>query len=237
MATQFAPTRDHKNVITLFLSPSQPSPPVPVELREEIGPDAWIGRLSSVVGTASRFHKRLFERVWSIIAFLSCLVVPVVTFPVILRALNGKSDATTSHVLEARMISLAMFVGIALVFLLPIAVWKYIGHKEVSSMLKKWEKADRQGRGSLPMSIWTVKTPGLINSNIVLSIQLPPGTPISSFHVNAYTPAFVNPPTDADANYYYPYNKSEPGLPRMSTIGNIPLFQDEKRGYYGSQQV
>ncbi|KAJ7045573.1 hypothetical protein C8F04DRAFT_1065338 [Mycena alexandri] len=243
MATQFA-TRDNKNKITLYLSPTQSPPVTPVELREEITPDAWNGRLASITKTASRYHKQMFERVWSIIAVLAVIVVPVATFPLILGALNVfhlNSDptgrTTTNHVLEARAISFAMVVGIALVFLLPIAVWKYIGQREVSSMLKKWEKADKQGRGSIPMSTWTVKSPGLLRSNIVLTIQLPPGTPISSFHVNAYTPAFVNPPADADANYYYPYKSSEPGLPRMSTIGNVPLFQDEKRGYYGSEQV
>jgi hypothetical protein len=71
--------------------------------------------------------------------------------------------------------------------------------------------------------------------------------------VNAYLPSgLINPPADIDANYYYPY-KSEPGmipapknvsplngfagLPRMSVIGNVPLFTDEKRGYYGSEKV
>jgi len=237
-------TRDAQNKITLYLSPTQQPPVTPVELREEIGPDAWNGRLATITKTASRYHKQMFERVWSIIAVLAVIVVPVATFPLILSALNVfhlNSDSTgrtaTDHVLEARAISVSMVLGIALVFILPIAVWKYIGQREVNSIVKKWETADKQGRGSIPMSTWTVKTPGLLRSNIVLTIQLPPGTPISVFSVNAYTPAFVNPPADAGANYYYPYKSSEPGLPHMSTIGNVPLFQDEKRGYYGSEQA
>lgn len=64
----------------------------------------------------------------------------------------------------------------------------------------------------------------------ILTVSLPPNSSPSSFHPNAYLPSYLNGPVDADANYYYPY-KAEPGLPRMSVVGNVPLYLDEKRAY------
>ncbi|KAJ7703139.1 hypothetical protein B0H17DRAFT_1041903 [Mycena rosella] len=209
-AAHFSATRNANNAIVLYLSPIQPAPPVPVELRGEITPDVWADRLAAITRTASRYNKPMFERVWTVVALLAIIIVPVVIFQVVLSALHFKSDPTTSHAFEARGISFAIFVAMVLFFLLPIVIWKYIGHKEVTSMLKKWENADQNGRGSVPMSMWSVKTPGVWRNNIILNIQLPPGTAVSPFHVNAYLPSYINGPTDAEANYYYPY-KSEPG--------------------------
>jgi len=236
MADQFAATRN-ANKIVLYLSSTRPAPiSVPIELREEITPDVWADRLAAITHTSSRYYKPMFERAWAVVAVLAMIIVPSALFQVILSALHSQGDLTVNYAYGARGITFAIFVGLMIFFLLPIAIWKYIGQKQVNSMLKKWEKTDKTGRGSIPMSTWMVKTPGLIRSSIVLTIQLPPGAAVSSFHVNAYLPSFINPPADADANYYYPY-KAEPGLPRMSVVGNVPLFQDEKRGYYGSQKV
>ncbi|KAJ7178480.1 hypothetical protein C8R43DRAFT_460663 [Mycena crocata] len=236
MAAQFSPTRNASHIV-LYLSPSQLAPvSVPIELREEITADVWAGRLDSITRTASRYHKPIFERVWAVVGILAIIIVPVAIFQVVLSALHFRNDSTNSHAFEARGISFAIFVAMVLLFLLPITIWKYLGQKEVNAMLRKWEKSDQMGRGSLPLSTWTVKTPGIFKSSIVLKIQLPLGAAISSFHVNAYLPSYINGPVD-DASYYYPYKSSEPGLPRMSVVGNVPLFKDEKRGYYGSEKV
>jgi len=236
-ADQFAATRKENNIV-LYLSSTRPAPvSVPIELREEITPDVWAGRLDQITQTASRYHKPWFERIWTLLTLLSIIIAPVVLFRVVLSALHFGDVETEAHVYEARAISFAIFVGLVIFFVAPVAIWKYIGQKQVNAMLKKWEAADKTGRGSLPLSTWKVKTPNLIRSSIVLTIQLPPGVAVSSFHVNAYLPSYINPAVDADANYFYPYKSSEPGLPRMSTIGNVPLFTDEKRGYYGSEKV
>ncbi|KAF7376195.1 Arginine methyl transferase [Mycena sanguinolenta] len=236
MADQFAATRN-ANKITLYLSSTRPAPvSVPIEIREEITADVWAGRLAEITQVASRYYKPMFERVWALVAVLAIIIAPVLLFRVILSALHFGDDPSVGHVYEARAISFAIFVGLVIFFVAPIAVWKYIGQMQVNALLLKWRKADATGRGSIPMSTWKVKTPGLVRSNIVLTIQLPPGVAVSSFHVNAYLPSYINPPVDADANYFYPY-KAEPGLPRMSVVGNVPLFTDEKRGYYGTEKV
>ncbi|KAF9268948.1 hypothetical protein L218DRAFT_918174 [Marasmius fiardii PR-910] len=102
------------------------------------------------------------------------------------------------------------------------------GRTHLNRMTKRWTDADRQkfGRNAAPR--WNVKTPGIFRSSIVLYVGLPSGAAPSAFHPNAYLPSYVNAPRDADADYYYPY-KPEPGLPRMSVVGNVPLYLDEKR--------
>jgi len=235
MAAQFSATRQ-ANVIDLHLSPAHPTVPVPVELREEISPDVWASRLASITQTASRYNKPLFERTWMLVGLLAIFIVPIAIFQVILKAIHVDDDTTASHVFEARGISLAIFVALVLFFFVPMAVWKYTGQKQVNSMLKKWEKVDRPGAGSLPRSTWTVKTPGVFKTRILLRIQLPPGKAVSAFTFDAYLPSYINGPADPEANYYYPY-KAAPGLPRMSVVGNVPLFADEKRGYVGSEKV
>jgi len=235
---QFAATRQ-AGTIELYLSPTQPPIPVPPELRDEITDETWAGRLVQITQTASRYNKLWFERIWLLVGLLAIFIVPVAIFRVLLDALHVNFDDEDEgrQVLEARGISAAIFVGLVLFFLVPIAVWKYIGQKQVNAMLKKWQLAD--GRGSVPLSTWTVKTPGVFRNTIVLRIQLPPGKTVSAFNFDAYLPSYLNGPADPEANYYYPYNnnKAGSGMPRISTIGNVPLFTDEKKEFYGSEKV
>ncbi len=52
------------------------------------------------------------------------------------------------------------------------------------------------------------------------------------FHPDAYLPAYINAPNDVDAIYYYPFKgQGQAGLPRMSVVGNVPLYANEKRGF------
>lgn len=123
----------------------------------------------------------------------------------------------------------------------------------MKTMLQHWTDADRISydyKDALPT--WSVRTAGIFRDKAVggfsetfvlhtdfsslktLTITLlnQSNTRTSGFHPNAYLPSYINAPVDADDNYYYPY-KPEPGLPRMSTIGNVPLFMDEKGAFKG----
>ncbi|KAJ7647279.1 hypothetical protein FB45DRAFT_781870 [Roridomyces roridus] len=237
MAAQFAPTRD-SNSIQLHLSTNQPAPSVPVEIRGEIGPDAWAVRLKDITTTASRYNKVILERVWMTAAFFAVIIVPLALYQPILSAVHLKSDPTVDHAIEARAISFALLPAILLFFFVPLAVWKYIGRKQVNLMLKKWARED----GPAAKSTWTVKTPGVFSTDIILRIQLPPGVPVSGFTFSAFNasslPSYINGPADPEADsYYYPYEKTDPDVPRMSVIGNIPLFKDEKKSYRGLEEV
>ncbi|KAJ3806368.1 hypothetical protein EV368DRAFT_32884 [Lentinula lateritia] len=108
------------------------------------------------------------------------------------------------------------------------------GRKQVDRLVSKWNGADRMNYGQNASSTWKAQSPGIFRNSTILTISLPASMKPTSFHPNAYLPSYINGPIDPDASYYYPY-KSEPGLPRMSVIGNVPLHIDEKRGFEDSQ--
>ncbi|KAF7315625.1 Phosphatidate cytidylyltransferase [Mycena indigotica] len=209
-AAQFAATRDATNSLVLYLSPTQPPIPIPPELRDELPDQIWAERLRTLTATASRYNKVWFERIWLLVGICAIFIVPVALFPIILKALLTRNDTVANHIFEARGISFGVFVGLMLLFFVPMAIWKYIGQQEANALL--------------------LKTPGIFSSNIILRIQLPAGKSVSVFTFGAYLPSHIGQAPDQEANYFYPYKPGSEGLPRMSTIGNVPLFNDEKKG-------
>ncbi|KIK67355.1 hypothetical protein GYMLUDRAFT_37455 [Collybiopsis luxurians FD-317 M1] len=232
----FSPRRT-SNDIVLYLSAQQPNPPVPFELQGQITPAVWSSRLSAVSTCAARYSKPWFERIWVVTGILASLILPAVLYNVIYDHMNVRnSDGTIdfSRLAESRMITFALFIGVVLLFFTPIIIWKFIGRKQVNRLVTRWAGADRMNYGQNAASTWKVKTPGVFRDSIILTISLPASMKPTSFHPDAYLPPYINGPTDAAANYYYPY-KGEPGLPRMSVVGNVPLYVDEKRGFEDSK--
>ncbi|KAI3619029.1 hypothetical protein WG66_000652 [Moniliophthora roreri] len=218
--------------IILHLSPAQAPPStVPFELQNQITVATWEVRIGAVLHASARYSKPWFERIWFFIALVSLVVIPVALQPIVRSAIITRDQEgfiTTTSLAKAILFS--TFLGTLLLFLIPIATWKYIGHRHLNALAQKWTKADRVEFGQNVACHWTVKSPGVFRDGIVLLIGLPAGVAPTSFHPNAYLPSYINGPLDADASYYYPY-KAEPGLPRMSVVGNIPLYMDEKRAF------
>jgi len=227
----FAPQRN-ANEIVLYLSSTQPTPSMPFELQGSIAPDVWTTRVQTLTRMGARYSKPMFERIWLVLAILTPLFLPVGLYSIILSALQSKlgpgADDRNAF-FEARSICSAMSIAIALVFVLPMVAWKFTGRLQANRQLKQWMAADSR-MGSASMSAWRVKTPGVFRPSTLLTIRLPGNASPTSFHPNAYLPSYINGPSDADAAYYYPY-KAEPGLPKMSVVGNVPLYTDEKRGF------
>jgi len=228
----FAPLRTTKDIV-LYLSPKRPVPiAVPFELQNQISPDEWAFRIQAISKTTSRYSRPLFERIWTFVGFLTTLILPVALFQlVVVQLLLARNHDSAGLQVEARAISFGIFVGVALFFLVPIAVWKYLGRRQVNGLLQRWSKADSARAGtSFNPPVWKVNGPGIFRDSTILTIELPSPPLPTAFTPGAYLPPYINGPSDADANYFYPY-KSEPGLPRMSVVGNVPLYVDEKRGY------
>jgi hypothetical protein len=149
------------------------------------------------------------------------------------RDVDGGIDL--NRLAESRMVTFGLFFGVILFFFTPIAIWKFIGRKQANRLTTQWTKADTMNYGQNAASTWKVKTPSVFRDSTILYISLPASMKAnpSSFHPNAYLPSYINGPSD---EYYYPYKANqEPGLPRMSTIGNVPLYVDEKRGFEDSK--
>ncbi|KAJ3790791.1 hypothetical protein GGU11DRAFT_714891 [Lentinula aff. detonsa] len=236
-STAYSVPQKNSSDIVLYLSTKQPNPPVPFELQDQITPAVWSTRLSTLANTAQRYCKPWFERVWIVTGILASFILPVVLYNVIYHHMNVVSaDGTVdfARLAESRMITFALFLGAFLFFLVPIAIWKYIGRKQVNRLVNQWNGADKMNYGRHAASTWKAQSPGVFRDSTILTISLPPSMQPTSFHPNAYLPSYINGPVDSDANYYYPY-KPEPGLPRMSVVGNVPLYVDEKRGFEDSQ--
>ncbi|KAJ8076541.1 hypothetical protein PM082_000964 [Marasmius tenuissimus] len=222
----------NENEIVLYLSAKQPPPlTVPFELQSQITAAVWDLRISSLLQASLRYSKPWFERIWIIIAVIAFIVVPIALQPVVYNAVlrsdsNDPRFFTAQSVVEAKAILFAVFLGTLLLFAIPIVAWKLIGRKQLNDMVNRWNTADCQNFGQNVAPQWRVKSPGIFRDGTVVYIGLPSGVKPSTFHPNAYLPSYINSARDADADYYYPY-KSEPGLPRMSVVGNVPLYHNE----------
>ncbi|KDQ57511.1 hypothetical protein JAAARDRAFT_35225 [Jaapia argillacea MUCL 33604] len=214
--------------IVLFLSPSQPPPPVPLELTNYVSASAWAVRLPNIVHVASQYYKPTLEKMWLLLGFISMFVVPLTLNHMIYQAIDRDGDPDINYTLKARAIGFGIFVGIIPLFFLPIVIWKYIGARRVRTMLQDWAKEDRVLRGpTVSLPVWKVKTPGVFRPSIVLTITVPRERPPTTFHPDVYMPTYINAPLDD----YTPQMKRKPGLPHLSVIGYHPIFtpRQEKR--------
>ncbi|KAL1748719.1 hypothetical protein HDZ31DRAFT_79571 [Schizophyllum fasciatum] len=212
------------NVILVYLSPSSPPPvSVPFELQEYVSKDAWASRITTITRTASNYSKPKLEMIWAILSFLLLTVIPMAIVSVLNATLHPDDPQWHFHVRE---ISLGIFLGMMLLFALPMIIWKAIGQRHLTRTIQRWTQQDNQSLvPGTPRATWSARLPRMFSSQIVVSIAVPQGTFPSLFHPDAYLPSFVRGPIDAQAAYYYPYSGGgEKGLPHMSTVGTVPLY-------------
>jgi len=263
--------------IALQYTPHEhPPTDVPFELRPFYSKEIWEKRLPAIIRKASRYYKRTLELVWFFI-FLACMIgAPIAIFYVALNHLpedaaekqedqddkNHDDDHdddfhpfwhdSFDRYWKARLIALASWLAVCLLFYTPMLVWKHHGQKTVNKMLDKWHKEDKASLGK-DCPTFKMKHINIISSDIRLEVKLPfaQAAP-SSFHPAAYLPAYiVNAPSDPRAAYYYPqtregpatapisYSQAEnalaaPPQPLSSVSGAIPLFNaydDRAPGY------
>ncbi|TFK54428.1 hypothetical protein OE88DRAFT_1642946 [Heliocybe sulcata] len=233
--TYYRPQRTTDSIV-VYLAPSQPAPvTLPYELQGHVSPDTWAIRISAVTRVAGQYNKPKIERAWTLLGMLSIVIVPIVIYHVLINRfminfdrfgfVNSNRDA--DKFVEARWITFGVFVGMMLLFLVPIAIWKFVGQRRVNMMLANWAKEDRVLRGTdAQLTTWKVKTPGVFRATIQLSVTIPAQPAPTSFHPDAYLPPYLNGASDV---YMPARSKADPsGLPRMSTIGTFPITFDEK---------
>ncbi|KAF9465060.1 hypothetical protein BDZ94DRAFT_1215454 [Collybia nuda] len=234
----FSPTyyRDQGtgNTIIIALRPNQfVSSSVPFEIQGHVSKDVWTYRIPKIIKASSRYSKPRLELLWTVVGLMASLILPVALHKFVLskpdRGVNPSLYSLKEA--EARSISFGIFAGLVLFFLVPMIIWKFAGNRQMKLMLQKWSDMDRiNSNHKVNTPIWRVKTPRVLMDKTTLIITVPHAHSASSFHPNAYLPSYLNGPVDSESTYFYPY-KPEPGLPRMSTIGNVPLYLDEKQGF------
>jgi len=209
--------------VTLYLSKKYAPPPVPFELQGHISSDDWNIRVPALTNLASKYYKPIFERVWLVLAVIITLIIPIATYGPIFNSLYHENNAGSSKAFAARALGLVIFLASLFLFWLPVYIWKLIGRRRVQALLNRYSAADAArppASGFIPK--WSMNTPGVFTTQTILTITTPPVAPMSSFHPDAYLPAYIGKAEEAQGAYFYPYPPNpvhEGGLPRMSVVG------------------
>jgi len=216
--------------VTLYLNKRHPVPPVPFELQGHIAPDDWAIRVPALTKLAARYYKPVFERIWMFFALLITLVLPLALYRPIFIALYGRDSAEASKYFAARLIGFVIFLAALIIVWSPVFIWKTIGKRRVGALLARYAAADAMRpshTGFVPQ--WKITTPGVFSTHTILTITTPPSAPITSFHPDAYLPAYIGKAEEAQGAYFYPYPAAsrEPGLPRMSVVGGYGAVQEK----------
>ncbi|KAK0454679.1 hypothetical protein EV421DRAFT_1896598 [Armillaria borealis] len=223
------PTRTVSNEVVLHLTPDQrAAPPVPFELKGQISTDKWEMRIDAIMSIAGRYSKPMVERVWLIVGFMSAFVLSMLLYQFVLSKLlvQGHESERSERQTQAAAISFGIFVGLDLLVVAPMLIWKCMGSRAIAAVLQKWGQVDHAQFGQ-HACLWKASAPGVFRIALMLTITLPPAPAPTAFHPDAYLPSYINGPHD-DGAYFYPYRRAEPGLPHMSVIGNVPIHIHEK---------
>ncbi|EIM85483.1 uncharacterized protein STEHIDRAFT_147869 [Stereum hirsutum FP-91666 SS1] len=226
--------------ITFYLRRNQPPPMMPMELSGHVSPDSWASRLFTLNRMCAQYHRPIFEAIWLIMGVIASIAVPAVAYRLIFNSLRDPDDIFNRReegpFFQARVASLGVFVGVCLIFFVPLFLWKRIGQKRVDSMVRRWGHDDVRvkGQGEF-IPVWKVNMPGVFSTQAELILSLPASHP-SNFHPAAYLPSWINAPIDEKAPAYYQSNAASTfplnGPNGMAVNDGIPLYLDDKAPAY-----
>jgi hypothetical protein len=76
--------------------------------------------------------------------------------------------STSDAIYETRFISFTIAIGILMLFFGPHIVWKFMGQKRATELVKRWEAEDaRLHAPGAFVPVWTVKLAGYLSSATV----------------------------------------------------------------------
>ncbi|KAI0275552.1 hypothetical protein BGY98DRAFT_992186 [Russula aff. rugulosa BPL654] len=198
--------------VELHLSPKSPVPKLPYELHEHVTADAWAARIPQLITLCNRYNRPVLEGVWFIVMFIASIAVPAGLHGPILDSLR-KNMTLPDAIVETRFITFVIAIGILMLFFGPHIVWKFMGQKRATELVKKWETEDARlhAPGSF-IPVWTVKLAGY------LSYDTPPIILPSS----CYHPAWMNGPVDSGSPNGAPATYQ--GFQQQAMYGDVPLY-------------
>jgi hypothetical protein len=106
---------------------------------------------------------------WTITRSLcrASIAVPAGLHGPILHSLEQKMTFTDA-IIETRFISFVIAIGILMLFFGPHIVWKFMGQKRASELVKRWEAEDARPHAPGPfVPVWTVKLAGYLSYDSV----------------------------------------------------------------------
>jgi len=211
--------------IYMYLSKDMNPTPMPVEIQPLMTAYNWDMRVLTIKQICNQFSRPTLERIWFFFAILTTIFIPLFIHSVIFNALHGNNDSRQhafDSAIQARYITLGIFIALVLLLWVPPTVWKYIGNRRVNAQLNRWAAQDNAANPHGFNPLWRVEIPGTFTPYGKLSVTLPPPPPATVFHPNAYMPPYLAPP---GYNYYPPTSYAPPVIGYNGPVG------DEKRGF------
>jgi len=221
------------------LARGKDTPLLPYELAGLMSSDEWQHRTETIKEICHRFSAPVVEKIWFLVAAIASVVLPFPLCKLAFRAVfdRNRPDQTFSL---GRLASAAVFLGIIFVLWGPITIWKLIGSRKMRLLIKQWQMQDRATTNTGSITVWSVSFPGAFNSCGRITVIMPPETTPSSFHPNAYLPAYVaapnyfpgGPPVGMNDTHPFvvAYNGPEYGHPSTDErrMLSSPAFHDVK---------
>jgi hypothetical protein len=140
------------------------------------------------------------------------IAIPAGLHGPILHSLKQKMSPNDA-IYETRFISFTIAIGILMLFFGPHIVWKFMGQKRASELVKRWEAEDArlQAPGAF-VPVWTVKLAGYLSSDTVRQL------------IHFSVPCALNPHSYSAPHYYNPVRSRSIILPSgcVSTFGMMP---------------
>jgi len=208
--------------VVLYLSPKSPVPTLPYELHEHVTADAWAARLPQLIRLCSRYNQPVLEGVWFLLMFITSIAVPAGLHEPIFHSLRQKMNPNDARQ-ESRLITFVIGIAIVMLFFGPHIVWKFMGQKRASELVKRWETEDaRLHAPGAFVPVWTVKLAGYRSYDTRLTITTPYESAPSYFHPAAYAPSWINGPPDSGSPNGVP--AAYQGFQQQVMYGEVPLY-------------
>ncbi|KAG2036102.1 hypothetical protein BDR03DRAFT_960782 [Suillus americanus] len=140
-------------------------------LQNYVSPHMWETRVRAITRMASQYSKPVLERSWMFVAIILTFIAPIVAYYDYIHRFDGEridDDRQNQIIWEARLIALAVTVGLWIVMFLPIVIWKYMGRVRVNKMINRWAKDDiRSASSYAAIPTWKVTMPSMFRDGIV----------------------------------------------------------------------
>ncbi|KAI9428569.1 hypothetical protein H4582DRAFT_640254 [Lactarius indigo] len=168
--------------------------------------------------------------------FICALAIPIGLNDTIYQALEKKiGNETFGAIYQTRWISTAILLGIVLVFLVPLGIWKSVGQSRLTTLIKQWEVEDARLRAPGTFTpVWKAKLPAAFSPHTRLTITTPYLQTQSYFHPAAYMPSWINGPVNpgSDNGFHAPNQ----GFQKPTMYGEVPLYGKPVRNSRGALQ-
>lgn len=110
----------------------------------------------------------------------AAIAIPAGLHGPILHSLRQKTSPDDA-IYETRFISFVIAIGILMLFFGPHVVWKFMGQKRATELVKRWESEDaRLHAPGAFIPVWTVRLAGYLSADSVRRSDAPPSPRLDS---------------------------------------------------------